>query len=242
MISHSASGPGPIYNMDARDFLSARESGCAAMFMDPPDNLGLAYNRYKDKLPEGVYYDWLTSLIMGAMNRSRILWISYYHKHDLKICSVVERLLREYYASWSWRKLLWRFTFGQYTDNDIPSGYRPILLLTAHGVSLNYDAIRVVSERMLLGDARAAGFRIPDDVWEIPRVTGNSAERRKWHPTQHPEELMERIIRLSVSGQERFVDLFGGTGTTLRVGQRIGLNTAVVEIDPVYCERIAKGD
>lgn len=238
MISLSASETGPIYNMDALDFLRARSSGCKAIFMDPPDNLGLTYNGYKDKIPESSYYGWLEALLHGSIGRAKVVWLSYYHRHDLRVSAIVERILREQYASWTWRKILWRFTFGQYTDTDFPNGYRVVLLLCAHGVKLNYDAIRVVSERMLLGDARASGFRVPDDVWEIPRVVGNSPERRKWHPTQHPEELMERIVRLSVSGKERFVDLFGGTGTTLRVGRRLGLNTAVVEIDPVYCERI----
>lgn len=227
-----------IYNMDCSDFLRGSEK-LKAIFMDPPDNLGLKYNGYHDKIPLSAYYGWLESVISLSMDRANIVWISYYHKHDLRLSAILERLLRERYASWGYRKILWRFTFGQYVDTDFPNGYRPIVLLTSHGTKLEYNAIRVVSERMLLGDPRAAGFRIPDDVWEIPRVVGNSPERRKWHPTQHPEELMERIVRLSVTGTERFVDLFGGTGTTLRVGRKAGLNTSVVEIDPQYCERIA---
>jgi DNA modification methylase len=242
MISTTASGEGPVYNMDCRDYLASRESGVKAIFMDPPDNLGLGYGTYVDRVQDSQYYGWLESLVVGAMERARVVWISYYHKHDLKISSFLERILRERYASWAYRKILWRFTFGQYVDTQIGSGYRPIVLLTSHGTQLYYDANRVVSERMLLGDPRASGFRIPDDVWEIPRVTGNSAERRKWHPTQHPEELMERIVRLSVKGQEKFVDLFGGTGTSLRVGRRIGLDCRVVELDASYCRHIANGD
>ena len=41
----------------------------------------------------------------------------------------------------------------------------------------NTDEIRVPSQRMLDGDKRAAGPRVPDDVWEIPRLVGNAGER-----------------------------------------------------------------
>ncbi len=226
-----------IHNMDCCDYLSDT-SPARAMFMDPPDNIGLEYKGYSDKLPANQYYGWLESIILQAMLKTQILWVSYYHRHDLMISSMIERVLRTRHPSWTWRKILWRFTFGQYRDTECGSGYRPILLLTAPSGRLYWDAIREVSARMLLGDARAAGPRVPDDVWEIPRVVGNSAERQAWHPTQHPEELMERIIRLSVTSNEHFVDLFGGSGTTLRVGRRLNLNCSVVEIDPYYCEKM----
>lgn len=98
---------------------------------------------------------------------------------------------------------------------------------------------------------------MPDDVWDFdadapdgckfcgwaasgvldaPRVTGNSGERRRWHPTQHPERLMERIL-LSSGGP--VLDLFGGTGTTLRVAKRLGLDCDIVELDAGYCAAIA---
>jgi hypothetical protein len=239
MISLTVDGPGPIFNMDCGLFLnSCGPLGC--VFMDPPDNLGLGYNGYEDKLPPAAYYGWLESLLVRAMKRSPIVWLSYYYKHDLVVSAIVERLLRDHFGAWKWRKILWRFTFGQYRDNDFTNGYRPMLLLTGHGARLHWDAIRLESERMRLGDPRAAGPRIPDDVWEIPRVTGNSHERRDWHPTQHPEALMERVLKLSVTGDQRFVDLFGGTGTTLRVSRRLGLNASVVELDPYYCKKMSE--
>ncbi len=237
-IVKSATEVGDIYNMDAGDFLNETPR-VGAFFMDPPDNIGLAYSVYDDRLPAHVYYGWLESLLMRAMLRAPIVWLSYYFRHDLRVSSIVDRMIRDTFGAWKWKKILWRYTFGQYTDNDIPNGYRPLLLLTGHGVKLNYDSIRVPSERQIIGDARAAGFRIPDDVWEIPRVTGNSLERRAWHPTQHPERLMERIMALSNTGAGRFVDLFGGTGTTLRVAKRLGLPAAVVELDALYCEKMA---
>ena len=228
-----------IYNMDVRDFLDECPAGFyKAMFADPPDNIGLGYEDTDDKLPPAAYYGWVDSWILAAMLKTQILWVSYYHKHDLRIMSMIDRVLRTRHAAWSWQKIIWRFTFGQYTDSAIPNGHRPILLLTGPAAELNLNAIRVPSERMLLGDSRASGLRVPDDVWEYARVQGNSPERRAWHPTQHPEDLMERIIRMS---GVPFVDLFGGTGTSIRAARKVGmeLRVDVVEKSANYARLIA---
>lgn len=228
-----------IYNMDFRDFLDECPP-YRAMFADPPDNIGLKYDvdGFVDKLPAVCYADFIQRLVLGAMAKTQIFWLSYYYKHDMLISGIVGRILRTRHPAWSWQKIIWRFTFGQYTDSRIPNGHRPILLLTGPGTELNYDAIRVVSTRMLEGDSRAAGPRIPDDVWEYPRVVGNSLERRTWHPTQHPEDLMKRIIR--ISGWP-FVDLFGGTGTSIRASRKISMSERVdvVELSTNYCQLMA---
>jgi len=58
--------------------------------------------------------------------------------------------------------------------------------------------IRVPSWRMLNGDKRAApDGKVPGNVWDFPRVTGNSKQRRAFHPTQLNEGLVERAILLS---------------------------------------------
>jgi hypothetical protein len=68
----------------------------------------------------------------------------------------------------------------------------------AAGVRWHTDAIRVPSARMKHGDKRAdRRGRVPDDIWEFPRVCGNYAERRQWAVTQHPEALIERLVRMS---------------------------------------------
>jgi len=97
--------------------------------------------------------------------------------------------------------------------------------------------IKVESERQRLGDARAAvGGRVPDDVWDFPRVCGTHAERQAWHPTQHPQGLMARMIRLC--GAKSVYDLYSGTGTVLRVCKEMGVECTSVEIDQEYCRRV----
>lgn len=206
-----------------------------AMFADPPDNLGLKYDGYEDKRPD--YYQFLELLMVKAMRKCQVMWLSYHHTHDLEVSRILRNQLRHH--PWMWRKIIWHFTFGQYHEN-MTSEYRPILLLVSPVAKLYWDKIRVVSERMRLGDARATGLKVPGDVWDIPRVTGNSEERRAWHPTQHPEELIERAVLLSCSYHETWVDLFAGTGTSGRVCKRLGIPYHLVEQSATYCDHIRR--
>lgn len=226
--------PFKIVHGDCRDYLREM-SPTKTIFLDPPDNIGLPYGEYVDHIKDEFYLDWLDSVLQLSFTKSQIIWLSYYHKWDLEIAYLLRWILKLRHSAWSIRKIIWHFNFGNYQSENLTNSYRPIWLMTAPNIKLNFDSIRVISERMLLGDARSAGPKIPDDLWDIPRVVGNSKERRAWHPTQHPEELMERILK--VSGGP-IVDLFGGTGTTLRVGRRLQIPTTVVEIDSGYVKKI----
>lgn len=76
------------------------------------------------------------------------------------------------------------------------------------------------------------------DVFKFTRVTGNSKQRRKWHPTQLHEGLVERCVLLSTKPGDFVVDPFGGTGTTLRVCKRINRDCTLIELDETYCKEI----
>ncbi len=210
-----------LFHAEALKFLE-NSSHYDAIFMDPPDNLGLDYNGFFDKRID--YYEWLRAVIFEAMRHAPVVWISYYWKHDLKVKAFVSSLI----GNWDARTFIWRFTFGQYRTTDCANGYRPILRLNRPGIKWTTDKIRIPSKRMLLGDPRAAGPRVPDDVWDFPRVVGNSPERRAWMPTQHPEALLRRIIGMTPGS--KWLELFTGSGTMLRV---IGMTPGSKWLDTV---------
>ena len=78
------------------------------------------------------------------------------------------------------------------------------------------------------------------DVFDFPRVTGNSKQRRKWCPTQLHEGLVERCIKLSTLEGQSVLDPFAGTGTTLRVCKRIKRPCTLIEQSLPCCEEIAR--
>lgn len=210
------------------------------IIMDPPDNLGLAYDGYVDKMEPESYYQWIISLIRSAMAHSPITWVSYYHTHDFEI---KRRLVLEGYEA---RTFIWTYTFGQNRDSDCGSGYRPILRIVRDNAKIWPEDIKVPSWREENGDKRAApGGRVPLDVWDFPRVTGNSGERQEWHPTQHPIALYQRMLKMSgaLHGHFHALDLFGGTGTMLRACRELAvknpeLSATVIEKSRSYCRQL----
>ncbi len=75
-----------------------------------------------------------------------------------------------------------------------------------------------------------------DDVWEIGRVP----PIKQLFPTQKPELLLERIIKVSSKKGDIVLDAFCGCGTTLMVAQREKREWIGIDISPTACRIMAK--
>ena len=78
------------------------------------------------------------------------------------------------------------------------------------------------------------GGKFPEDWWDIPMVKGNANERIGY-PTQKPEALLERIIKMASNEGDVVLDPFVGGGTTVDVANRlnrkwIGIDQSVMAI------------
>ena len=116
-----------------------------------------------------------------------------------------------------------------------------------------YETPRTLGGRQYLGGKSAEDGKVPEDVWRIPAVKGNSFEATSY-PTQKPETLLERLI-LGLSNESDLVaDFFCGSGTTLAVAEKNGrkwigsdlgrfaIHTARKRIIGVQRERASKND
>ncbi|MCX7598173.1 MAG: site-specific DNA-methyltransferase [Armatimonadetes bacterium] len=87
------------------------------------------------------------------------------------------------------------------------------------------------------------GSRITLNVWRLPICTGNERLRgpdgAKLHPTQKPERLLERVVRLSSARGHIVLDPMAGTGTLGAVASRLGRRFIIVEREPTYAEAAA---
>ncbi len=224
--------------------------GC--LIADPPDAVGLKYNSYDDNMTGNEYRSFLWKCLNLFIEHAGISWISYNARWTFLMGSLVERLLDNRHDIEA-KPFISSFTFGQNKKTDCGNGYRPLLRLRHKDAPLYPEQIKIPSWRQLNNDKRAAGGgRVPLDHWnfllkwseghwnEFPRVTGNSKQRRRYHPTQLPEGLVERCVKLSTTPGNSVLDVFSGTGTVIRACKRIARTTTSIEIDPLYCEKIAE--
>jgi len=205
------------------------------IFLDPPDNLGLQYDGYRDRLPAAEY----ESTLRRWLSRSTVHGTTVFFTPNARY----EPVLWPMMATWDRcevRKIIWRFTFGQYRQNDLGNGYRPIFRIRQDGAPLYPDAIREPSARQTqYNDKRAdPRGRVPDDVWDFPRVCGTFKKRRRWHPTQFPQALVERCILLSTKPGDLVVDPMAGSGTTYRAAMKLGRRCIAIDISQTYVDRM----
>lgn len=214
----------------------------AMIFCDPPDNIGLDYgNGIKaDGRKTSDYVLWLGTCLDLFVRRASIVWMSHNVKWNFYMGAIVLELIRKY--DWLQAKpCVQTFTFGQHNSYDLGNNHRSLLRLKRNDAPLYPDQIRVPSWRQLNSDKRAnSRGRVPGDVFDFPRVTGNSKQRRPFCPTQLNEGLVERCIKLSTLEGEDVLDPFAGTGTTLRVCKRINRPCTLIETSQKYCEKIAE--
>jgi len=406
-----------LVNADCLDYLHGGEQTWTTIFADPPDNIGLGYQSYRDRLPDDEYVKLLRQWLSLFVLRARTVWFSFNARWTFEVGRIVLDILGLRAGEVEAKPCVQTFTFGQHRHDDLGNNHRPLLRLRWRDAPLRPDAIRVPSWRQENGDKRAdPRGRVPGDVaqfkcydrntlplptwdtedirrflakidcrsetecWEwladkrdgygrfriggrdgdlytatrlmwrlihgtdpigqlvlhscdnpgccnpahlfigsqadnnrdkevkgrgqhprgeqnglaklsdevvrciyqstetnvalakqygvsdvavrniregqtwqhvtgemnlgdvfnFPRVTGNSKQRRPWHPTQLNEGLVERCIKLTTPEEGTVLDPFAGTGTTLRVCKRTENSCTLIELDPHYCDEIAK--
>ena len=209
------------------------------IFADPPDNIDLKYGRYKDEMPDGEYLKLFQQWLRLFVEKAATVWISFNAKWTFAVGGMVDLLIQE--SGIEAKPCVQTFTFGQHRHTDLGNNHRPLWRLRWKDAPLYPEQIRVPSWRQQNGDKRAdPRGRVPGDVFDFPRVTGNSRQRRRWHPTQLHEDLVERCIKLSTREGDTVCDPFAGTGTVLRVCKRINRQCISIDISPTYCAEIAK--
>ena len=80
------------------------------------------------------------------------------------------------------------------------------------------------------------GITNATDTWTVKKVNPQSMI----HLTEKPVELAERALMYSSRHDERVLDLFGGSGSTLMAAERMGRRALLMEIDPAYCDVIVQ--
>ena len=77
-----------------------------------------------------------------------------------------------------------------------------------------------------------------DDKVPTTVINEDRPSRSREHPTMKPIKLMARLIQNSSRKNEKVLDLFGGSGSTLIACEQLDRVCYMMEIDPAYCDVI----
>lgn len=71
-------------------------------------------------------------------------------------------------------------------------------------------------------------------------INENKPTINDMHPTMKPIKLIGRLIKNSSKINEKILDLFGGSGSTLIAAEQTNRTCYTMELDPKYCDVIVK--
>jgi len=83
--------------------------------------------------------------------------------------------------------------------------------------------------------------RYRTNVWRYAGVNTRKAgrmEELELHPTVKPVEMIADAIKDVTTRGGIVLDLFGGSGSTLISAHKVGRRARIIEIDPIYCDRM----
>jgi site-specific DNA-methyltransferase (adenine-specific) len=227
-----------LYHGDCLEILPGMPT-VNCIFADPPDGIGLKYDGFDDNIPKEDYLHLMEEWLYAFVEKAKTTWFSFNAKWTIEMGVIANRVLG-CFPKVECKPCVQTFTFGQHNKNDFGNNHRPLWRFRHKDAPIYPDAIRIQSERQKMGDKRAnPNGRVPGDVFDFPRVVGNSKQRRKWHKTQLNEGLVERCILACTQSGDVVIDPFAGTGTTLRVCKSINRRCITMDLSEVYCQHIA---
>lgn len=222
------------------------------IFADPPFNIGQKYKGYTDKRKDFEQF---------TENWIKVCWeacdgILALHGPDnlADLYLIAARKFNMKRVAW----INWHYRFGQCgRSNWIDSRCHCLIFSKHKKYTWNPESVIVESDRVKYKDKRVndtvnGGKRLPGTIWGIPsdgsywgRVQGTSKERRVNHPNQLPELYLERLIKAYTNINDKVLDPFCGSGTTITVATTLKRDCTTIDISKENClsakDRVTKG-
>jgi len=215
------------------------------VFADPPYNLDKAYRVYDDELSNETYIEWCNRWLKEyarILKPTGSLYVLNLPRWTMYHATFLNQRL--YFQNW----IVWD-AMAAPLGKVMPAHYG-LLFYTKHPTdfTFNYAVSGVLDARYycLRGScirkrkAQEIDDKMPltDLWWDIHRI--KHKRDRDNHPCQLPDNLMERIIRLSTNEGDIVLDALGGAGTTPVMAVKLGRRYVAIDIDETYVE-IMKG-
>lgn len=154
-----------------------REHPIACIFADPPDNIGLGYDDYEDKLNEEEYVKQLDRWLRLFCEKADTVWFSFNSRWTLEVAHTAAQLRSE---GWEFKPCVQTFSFYQHNKHDLGDAHRPLWRFRKEGAGLYPEQAKVQSWRQAHGDSRAtAGGKVPGNAFDFTKL--QEKQRRDWH-------------------------------------------------------------
>ena len=226
-----------------RTFKTLGDRSARLIFADPPYNIGIDYGdgAKADQLDDAAYLRWATSWLeecWRVLKDDGSLWVMIGDEYAAEYAVSLKKFG---FTIRSWVK--WYETFGVNCSNNFNRTSRHIFYCVANPKRFvfNVEAVSRPSDRQLkYGDKRAdPSGKIWDDVWQISRVTGTSAERIPDFPTQVPLAITRAIVGCASEPGDLVIDPFNGSGSTGVAAIELGRKYLGMEKSSEFC-RLAR--
>ena len=217
-----------VFQMDAGRFLDElpRREVFDLIVTSPPYNIGKAY---ETEMPLCEYISWqrdiVTKLYPLLKETGSICWQtgSYVKKGAIRPLDIELAPLFYDLGLRLRNRIVWRYGHGLHCKHRFSGRYETVLWFTkSEDYTFNLDAVRIPAKypgkRSFRGKDRGqlSGNPLgknPEDVWDIPNVTGNHVEKTA-HPCQFPVGLVERLVLALTNEGGLVFDPFAGSAST----------------------------
>jgi DNA modification methylase len=184
---------------------------------DPPYNQGYTYNEYKDRLNEKEYIDLLSKIPTPCV-------IIHYPEETINLLPKAIQSKCEQVVCW-----VYNSNTGKQSRLISWWGCKPDFKKVRQPYKNLND--KRIQKRIAEGKTGAKLY----DWWEINQVKNVSKEKTE-HPCQIPEALISRIIQITAQEGQTIIDVFGGSGTTLKVANDLGFDGISFDINETYSD------
>lgn len=210
-----------LYNDDCMNIMKQLDmSKRYCIVTDPPFNIGYHYNKYKDRMKEEKYFEWLADVFTGFP----LVCIHYpeaLYKLSYQLGLFPERVVSWVYNSNTAKQHRDIAFFGIKPDfNKVKQPYKNL-------------TDKRIQKRIAEGKIGCKLY----DWWNINQVKNISKEKTD-HPCQMPLEVMKKIIGI-LPDSYVYIDPFMGSGTTGVACKQLDRDFIGIELDEEYF-KIAK--
>lgn len=95
-------------------------------------------------------------------------------------------------------------------------------------------------EPILYGWKEGAAHHFINDRTQSTILEFDRPRQSLLHPTMKPIDLVARLLKNSSKENDKILDLFGGSGSTIIAAEQLNRNCYTMELDPKYCDVIVK--